>query len=78
MRKKNIEQKYFARLLSVYGGPDQIGWQSLPGKYVTMTTQSNNINVVNTNNEEKGIQDASDKLEKWLKFFHYLESNSSE
>jgi len=43
-----------------------------------MTTQSNNINVFNTNNEEKGIQDASDKLEKWLKFFHYLESNSSE
>jgi len=76
--EEKIGNKYLVRLLGVYDQPTQIDWQSLPDKFVIKTTHSSSLNIICTNKNELDVQDASNNLEKWLKFNHYRETNSRE
>jgi len=76
--KEKIGPNYLVKLLAVYDRPQQIDWQSLPDKFVIKTTHSSTLNILCEDKNVLDTQSAINKLENWMNFNHYRETNSRE
>jgi len=75
---EKIGSDYLVKLFAVYDDPNQIEWQSLPNKFVVKTTHSCGFNIICKDKNDLDIEGATKKLQKWIEFDYYKETNSRE
>jgi hypothetical protein len=65
--KETIGEEYLIPLIAVYDHVEDIDWESLPERFVIKCTHASGANIICTDKKSLDIQDAKNKLKKWLK-----------
>lgn len=65
--KKVIGQEYLIPLIAKYDSVESIDWDELPDAFVLKCTHGSGCNIVCTNKSELDIEEAKQKLKRWMK-----------
>ena len=65
--KEEIGEQYLVPLLFLYTSVEEIEWEKLPNQFVMKCTHGSGFNIICKDKKELDIQDATKKLQKWLK-----------
>lgn len=68
---KTIGEQYLVPLIGVYESVYEIPWDKLPNRFVLKCTHGSGTNIICTDKETFNIEDAVNKLTKWLKKSFY-------
>ena len=71
VKNKNCEE-ILNDLIAVYENVNDIKWEELPNKFVIKLNVGCGYNIIVPNKKELNIQEASNKLKKWMKEKYYL------
>lgn len=65
--RETIGEQYLVPLLGVYESVKEIDWDTLPKQFVLKCTHGSHCNIICRNKDDLDVNDAANKLTKWLK-----------